>query len=143
MSYRAVRTDIEFDFPKAPDFLPDWAIREGGEWAGLDEFSILVKAEYRPGKTLELEYRPLPAEAWGVHVVRGRRGLILVNNLLPPFWRRFALFHELYHLLEHNGGEEAWTRTATPMSSFEHQADLFAWGAMSREWVGCWDHESP
>ena len=134
--------DSEFEFPSPPDFLPEWALREGGEWAGLDEFSILVRAEERTGRILELEYHDLPFGTWGVHMVRGRRGLILVNRRLPSYWRRFALFHELHHLLEHAGGEEFWTRTATPLSSFEHQADLFAWGAMRKEWAGCWADDS-
>ena len=131
----------EFELPSPPDFLPDWAIREGEAWGGLDDFSLLVLAEERTGKRLELEYHDLPPGAWGVHVVRGDRGLILVNRRLPPFWGRFALFHELYHFLEHNGGAQFWTRTATPMSSFEHQADLFAWGAMRKEQL-CWEHAS-
>ena len=142
MSRRARDSAQEFDFPSAPDFIPDWAIREGAEWAGLDEFSILVKAESRTGKVLELDYQDLPSGTWGVHVVRGRRGMIIVNNRLPLSWRRFALFHELYHLLEHNGGSDLWTRTATPMSSFERQADLFAWGVINQEWSRCWAHAS-
>ena len=35
------------------------------------------------------------------------------------------------------------TRTATPLSSFEHQADLFAWGALRKEWGRCWAHAFP
>jgi len=138
----ACRSD-EFDYPSPPDFLPEWAVREGGEWAGLDEFSVLVKAEERTGKTVEIEYHDLPFGTWGVHIVRGHRGLILVNRRLPPYWRRFALFHELHHFLEHTGGAQLWTRTATPLSSFEHQADLFAWAAMRKEWSRCWAHASP
>lgn len=136
--------NTEFTLPSPPDFMPAWALREGGDWAGLDDFSLLVQAEERTGKLLKLEYRhDLPYGTWGVHTVRGRRGIIFINKRLPPYWRRFALFHELYHFLEHNGGMELWARTATPLSSFERQADLFAWGAMRKEWTGCWEDASP
>jgi hypothetical protein len=143
MGSRKQSQSTEFTFPSPPVFLPVWALREGGDWAGLDEFSLLVKAEERTGKILELEYHDLPFGTWGVHIVRGRRGLIFINKRLSPYWRRFALFHELYHFLEHNGGMELWTRTATPLSSFEHQADLFAWGALRKEWGRCWAHAFP
>jgi len=130
----------EFDFPSPPEFLPEWALREGEEWAGLDEFSILVKAEERTGKKLEVEYHDLPFGTWGLHMVRGPRGAIFVNRRLPHHWRRFAFFHELHHFLEHKRGMEFWMRTATPLSSFEHQADLFAWAVLQKEWNRCWAH---
>ena len=45
MGSRKQSQSTEFTFPSPPDFLPEWALREGGDWAGLDEFSLLVKAK--------------------------------------------------------------------------------------------------
>lgn len=55
---------------------------------------------------------------------------LCVNASLPGFWRRFALFHELYHLLSHTEGEGFWSRTFHSMSRFESEADLFAWAVV-------------
>lgn len=128
-----------FFFPDPPENIPEWAAKAACEWTGLDDFSLLVKAEERTGKFIDLEYPPLPPKTWGFHIVRGRRAGIFVNGLLPERWKRFALFHELYHLLEHKKGEAFWERTATPLSSFEQQADLFAWAAALKEWEACWE----
>ncbi len=67
--------------------------------------------------------------------MKGGRARLIINRTLPPFWRRFALFHELYHLLSHRRGEAFWARTATPLSSFEVQADLFAWAVIWPEYA--------
>ena len=133
----------KFDFPSPPEFLPEWARREGEPWSGMDDFSILVRAEEQTGKVLDIAYPRLPGGVWGFHLVRGKRAGIFVNSLLPLPWRRFALFHELFHLLNHRKGAEFWLGTAAPPSSFEHQADLFAWAAAFREWRTCWEDQSP
>lgn len=132
----------KFQYPLPPEFFPSWALREAKEWSGIDEFSLLVRAEEKTGKKLEVSYVPLPSDSWGFHLLRGNRAAFFVNSKLPPFWRRFALFHELYHLLEHRGGPDFWERTATPLSSFEHQADLFAWAAVMNEWSTCWQEST-
>lgn len=119
----------DFDFPRPPESLPSWALEEGKPWRGLDTFDILVRAETMTGKRIDLRQESLPPHLWGLHVVKGERARLIVNRTLPFFWRRFALFHELYHLLAHRRGEAFWARTATPLSSFEAQADLFAWAA--------------
>ncbi len=88
------------------------------------------------GKTIELQHVPLSENLWGLHVARADRARIYVNRCLPLLWRRFALFDELYHLLYHSRGEDFWSLTATPMTSFEHQADMFAWASIQSEWTG-------
>ncbi len=130
-----------FEIPSPPETLPEWARKEGIQWAGLDDFSILVKAEEYTGKQLEVMYPPLPETIWGFHMTRDRRALIFINGQLSPRWRRFALFHELYHFLCHQGGRDLWTGTATPLSSFESQADLFAWAVLLGE-TPCWDGDA-
>jgi len=120
----------EFDFPPPPQHIPEWAINEAGQWIGLDEFDILVQAESKSGKIVDIEYVPLSVNIWGLHVARGKRAVIYINRSLPLVWKRFALFHELYHLLSHRKGHSFWSRTATPMNSFEHQADMFAWAVI-------------
>lgn len=122
-----------FDFPLPPDAIPGWAEGEGLSWQGLASFEIVTLAEKRMGKKLEIRHEDLPVSLWGLHVARGERVRIIVNANLPPFWQRFALFHELFHVLEHRRGEGFWNRTATPMSSFESQADLFAWAVVIAE----------
>lgn len=137
------RRDLEqFHFPAPPEHLPEWAVRAAEEWSGLDDFSILVKAEERTGKRMEVIYSLLPCDTWGFHLVKGGRAGIFINRRLPPHWKRFALFHELFHLLEHRCGEEFWVRTATPLSSFEHQADIFAWAVALKEWETCWQEST-
>ena len=132
----------KFQFPVPPESFPSWALREAKEWSGMDEFSLLVRAEEKTGKKLEVSYVPLPSDSWGFHLLRGKRAAFFINSKLPPLWRRFALFHELYHLLEHRGGFDFWERTATPLSSFEHQADLFAWAVVMKEWSTCWQEST-
>lgn len=123
----------DFDFPIPPDSIPGWAESEGLPWQGLASFDIVTLAEKRTGKKLEIRNEDLPSSLWGLHVARGSRVRIIVNGNLPSFWQRFALFHELFHVLEHRRGEDFWNRTATPMSSFESQADLFAWAVVMAE----------
>lgn len=122
------------DLPAPPERIPDWALCEAREWQRLDEFDILTKAEEVTGLRLEIKYEPLPAGVWGIHLVRGERGRLFINNMLPPVWMRFATFHEIYHLISHRKGAKFWTRTYESMESFENRADLFAWAALWPEW---------
>ena len=125
---------FEESYPSPPDVLPEWAASEAEEWRMLDEFDILAKAEERTGLSLDIKRVSLPAGVWGIHLVRGERGRIFINSLLPPLWRRFALFHELYHLLYHTKGARFWQRSFVSMESFENRADTFAWAAVWPEW---------
>ena len=122
------------DFPSPPPVIPEWARQEGSQWQRLDEFDILAKAEELTGLSLEIKYEPLPIGVWGIHLVRGERGRVFVNSQLPPFWQRFAIFHELYHLLNHTKGARFWQHTCVSMESFENRADSFAWAAAWPEW---------
>jgi hypothetical protein len=124
----------EMDWPSPPEVIPGWAIEEALAWRNLDDFGLLAKAEEVCGRSVELFQVPLPGSLWGLHVARGSRVRIYVNRCLPLIWKRFAFFHELYHLLHHKKGESFWTATATPMTSFEHQADMFAWAAILNDW---------
>ncbi len=125
---------FEDTYPSPPDALPDWAVSEAADWRRLDEFDILAKAEERTGLSLDVKRVSLPAGVWGVHLVRGERGRIFINTALPLLWRRFALFHELYHLLYHTKGARFWQRSFVSMESFENRADTFAWAALWPEW---------
>ena len=126
--------DIFEDLPIPPEAIPNWAKEEGKDWQRRSEFDILTKAEEATGLSIELRYEPLPQGVWGIHIVRGERGRIYVNSLLPLIWRRFAIFHEVYHLLNHTKGASFWSHTYNPMESFENRADTFAWGALWPEW---------
>lgn len=125
-----------FDFPAPPDVLPDWAIREAGQWRRKNDFDIEILAERRCPYQVEIRYVDLPKSVWGLHVARAGRARLCVNALLPAPWRRFALFHELYHLIsrEHDGGENFWRHTFQPLSKFESEADMFAWAVVLPEW---------
>ncbi len=127
--------DVCEDLPVPPVELPAWAVKEGRGWRRLSEFEILARTEEATGLCLELKYEALPAGVWGIHVVHGDRGRIFVNSLLPLVWRRFAIFHEVYHLLNHRKGARFWTHTCESMESFENRADSFAWAAIWPEWV--------
>ncbi|HAH68696.1 MAG TPA: ImmA/IrrE family metallo-endopeptidase [Synergistaceae bacterium] len=120
--------------PQPPEVIPQWAVREGREWQRLSEFDILAKAEEITGLSLELIFEQLPAGVWGIHIVRGKRGRIYINASLPLIWRRFAIFHETYHLLNHRKGHRFWTHTFASMESFENRADTFAWAVIWPEW---------
>jgi Zn-dependent peptidase ImmA (M78 family) len=131
-----LETTRDFEFPAPPEYIPAWALEEARPWVGLDEFDILVRAEAETNRALELREAILPSSLWGLHVARGNRARIYVNRHLPGLWKRFTIFHELYHLLHHKRGEAFWAATATPLSSFEFQADMFAWAAIRPEWFG-------
>lgn len=125
---------ISDDLPVPPAYIPDWAMSEAKTWQRLDELDILARAEGATGLCLEIKYETLPDSVWGIHLVRGERGRIFINSMLPLVWRRFAIFHELYHLLNHTKGAKFWTHTFESMDSFENRADLFAWAALWPEW---------
>ncbi|MEG1641638.1 MAG: ImmA/IrrE family metallo-endopeptidase [Synergistaceae bacterium] len=126
--------DFNEEMPLPPELIPSWAETEGAEWQRLSDFDILAKAEEKTGLVLEIKYEILPDGVWGIHLVRGERGRIFVNSQLSLFWRRFAIFHEVYHLLNHTKGASFWKHTFNSMESFENRADLFAWAAMWSEW---------
>lgn len=127
--------DLIFDeLPVPPERIPDWAMREAKEWQRLDELDILTRAEGATGLCLDIKYETLPESVWGIHLVKGERGRIFINSLLPLVWRRFAIFHELYHILYHTKGAKFWTHTFESMDGFENRADLFAWAALWPEW---------
>lgn len=125
---------LEEQYPEPPARLPEWAVSEAAEWRLLDDFDILAKAEERTGLSLDIKRVALPSGVWGIHLVRGERGRIFINSMLPLLWRRFALFHELYHLLYHTKGARFWSRSFVSMESFENRADTFAWAALWPEW---------
>lgn len=122
-------------FPRPPETIPEWAVVEAKEWQRLSDFEVLARAEEKTGLYVELKYESMPEGVWGIHVVRGERGRIYVNSALPLVWRRFALFHETYHLLNHRKGHRFWTHTFESMDCFENRADTFAWAALWPEWT--------
>jgi hypothetical protein len=95
-----------------------------------------VKAEECSGLRVEICFVSLPETVWGLHVSRGDRVRLCVNSELPDIWKRFAAYHELYHLIAHSMGEYFWKQTFNPISKFESEADMFAWAAIWREWTG-------
>jgi len=125
---------LRFSYPSPPEEIPRWAREEARRWVGKDQFDVLVMAEELSGRSLEVRYVDLPEDVFGFHVCRGSRGAILINAGLPPFWRRFTLFHEIYHIVKHPKGKAFWERTFQPMSRFEREADHFAWAAVWPEW---------
>ncbi|MDR1884727.1 MAG: ImmA/IrrE family metallo-endopeptidase [Synergistaceae bacterium] len=131
----------DFDFPDPPERIPEWARREAGKWRSLNGFDIELMAEEISGFQVEIRYVDLPCGVWGLQVARGGRARLCINSRLPDIWRRFALFHELYHLISHSRGEAFWRETFQPMSRFESEADLFAWAAIWTEWSGDWQGE--
>ena len=124
-----------FEFPAPPDSIPEWARREAAEWRGLGRFDLEVRAEESSGLTVEIRSVSLPESVWGLHVSRGSRVRLCVNSALPDIWKKFAVFHELYHLIAHSKGEHFWQQTYQPVSKFESEADLFAWAAIWPEWT--------
>ena len=134
MTASEIESESDFVIPDMPESIPQWAHNEAKPWQRLSEFDILVRAEEISGQSVELAYVNLPLSVWGIHVVRGDRARLCINQALPPMWRRFALFHELYHLIAHPRSESFWGQTFTPLSRFEWEADTFAWGAILPEW---------
>lgn len=130
----SVQQEAQCGSPVPPEEIPMWAQHDAKQWQRLDEFEILSKAEDATGLALEIKYFELPDEMWGMHIVHGAHGRICVNCALSPLWRRFAIFHELYHLLNNTKGARFWTCTYVSMDSIEHRADSFAWAAIWPEW---------
>ncbi len=124
-----------FDFPAPPEQIPEWADRDASPWRGLRNFDIEVRAEELSGKEVEIRQVGLPDSVWGFQIVRGERIRLCVNSSLPTVWQRFALFHELYHLISHTDGEAFWSRTFHSLSRFETEADLFAWAVVWHEFA--------
>jgi Zn-dependent peptidase ImmA (M78 family) len=123
-----------FEFPDPPDRIPDWADKEAQTWRGKDNFDLEVQAEEVSGYRVEIRRIDLPDGVWGLHIARGDRARLCVNSRLPGIWQRFAMFHELYHLISHSEGEHFWRQTFHPISRFESEADLFAWAAIWPDW---------
>lgn len=124
-----------FQFPRPPESLPQWAQKEAQQWQGLDDFDLLVQLEERSGLQVEVARDRLSPRLWGFTYAQRKLGRcrIYLNSQLPPFWQRFALFHEIYHLLHHSRGCYFWSSTNVAMTSFEHQADQFAWAVVLAE----------
>ncbi len=78
------------EFPAPPEEIPEWAAEAAAEWQRRGEFELLALAEEKTGLALDLKYENLPSGVWGIHLVRGERGRIVVNSRLPLLWRRFA-----------------------------------------------------
>lgn len=130
-----------FDFPVPPREIPTWARDAAKKWQGLRDFDIEVQAETLCPYQVEIRYVDLPKSVWGLHIVRGEHAGLCVNRGLPSHWQRFALFHELYHLISHSKGEHFWSQTFQPLTKFECEADLFAWAAVLPEWPEWSDDE--
>lgn len=142
MSRRAARPESDLDselgeieFPDPPERIPEWAIEQADEWRRLSRFDLEVKAE-ELGRfdVVEIRDADLPDSVWGLHIARDGRVRLCVNSRLPWLWKKFATFHELYHLLSHTEGEGFWRNTFQPLTKFESEADLFAWAAIWPEW---------
>jgi Zn-dependent peptidase ImmA (M78 family) len=127
-----------FEFPDPPERIPEWADREAAIWRGKDNFDLEAQAEDASGYRVEIRRVDLPDAVWGLHVARGDRARLCVNSRLPGIWQRFALFHELYHLIFHTEGENFWKHSLHPLSRFENDADIFAWAVIWPEW-GEWE----
>ena len=123
-----------FDFPDPPERIPEWADKQADKWRSLSLFDIETLAEEETGLQVEIRAVDFPESVWGLHIVRGERARLCVNKNLPDIWRRFAVFHELHHLLTHTNGEYFWRQTFQPLSRFESEADHFAWAAIWPEW---------
>jgi Zn-dependent peptidase ImmA (M78 family) len=119
-----------FEFPDAPERIPEWADREAAAWRGKNNFDLEVQAEDASGYRVEIRRVDLPDGVWGIHIARGDRARLCVNSRLPGIWQRFALFHEIYHLISHSEGESFWKQTFHPMTRFESEADMFAWAVI-------------
>lgn len=127
-------TESPFEFPEPPERIPDWATAAALPWRGKDRFDLEVLAEESSGYRVEIRHVELPDGVWGLHIARGDRARLCVNSRLPDIWQKFALYHEIYHLVSHSEGEHFWRQTFQPISRFETEADLFAWAAVWPEW---------
>lgn len=130
------KPEEEFSFPSPPEYIEPSVVQEAAEWRGLDEYDALVQLEQRVGLEAETVRVPLGADMWGFTYTNRemKRCRIHLNSRLPRFWQRFALFHEIHHLLHDSRGCYFWAQTNAAMSRFEYQADQFAWAALMPEW---------
>lgn len=126
---------LTFQFPQPPEFLPPRALKEAEPWRGLDDFNLLVQLEEKTGLQVEIVHAALSPRIWGFAYVKRELGRcrIYLNRDLSLFWQRFALFHEIHHLLNDSRGCYFWSSSNVPMSSFEYQADQFAWAVVLGE----------
>jgi hypothetical protein len=134
----ALQEKRAFDFPDPPGSIPEWAENEAHPWRGKDNFELEVLAEQISGLRVEIRTVDLPFGVWGIHIASGGRARLCVNCRLPGVWLRFAIFHEIYHLISHTEGEGFWKQTLQPMTKFENEADLFAWAVVGPE-MESWD----
>ncbi len=136
MRKRARDADEEFNFPAPPEYIEPSITREAGPWRGLDEFDALVKLENAVGLEAEVKRVAMDAGLWGFTFTSRelKRCRIHLNRGLPPFWQRFALFHEIHHLLHDSRGCYFWSQTLANMNGFEYQADQFAWAVLMDDW---------
>lgn len=129
-------TTGEYSFPRPPEYLPSWAVKAASEWQNLNDFDLQVKLEKLSGLQVEVVKTTMSPRLWGFTFTKRElgRSRIFINNGLPLFWQRFALFHEIHHMLHDSRGCYFWSLTNMPMTSFEFQADQFAWAVMMPEW---------
>lgn len=133
---RANSSDEEFDFPAPPEYIEPSLRREAEPWIGLDEFAALARLEETVSLTAETLRVPLSGGLWGFTYTSRelKRCRIHINSRLPRFWQRFALFHEIHHILHDSRGCYFWSQTLANMNGFEYQADQFAWAVLISEW---------
>lgn len=127
---------LEFKFPRPPEYLPQTVLDEAKQWRNLNDFDLQVKLEEHCHLEVEVAPTPLSPRLWAFTYSRPElsRCRIFINNELPLFWQRFALFHEIHHLLKDQRGCYFWAETGAAMSRFEAQADLFAWAVVLPQW---------
>lgn len=125
--------DEDFEFPSQPQYIEPSALEEGEDWQGLDEFDTLVKLENTIHIEAEIKRVPLSSRMWGFTYVSREKGRcrIHLNSRLPAFWQKFALYHEIHHLLHDSRGCYFWSQTLANMNGFEYQADQFAWAVLT------------
>ena len=124
-----------FEFPQVPEYIEPSLVREAQEWKNLDEFDALVLLEEKIGLEAEVQRVPMGSAMWGFTYTNRELGKcrIHLNSRLPEMWQRFAFLHEVHHLLHDSRGCYFWAQTHARMSSFEYQADHFAWAVFLSE----------
>lgn len=122
-----------FEEPKRPEHLSPLALERAKEWARLDTFDLLVKAEELTGRIVDLKKTSLGPRLWGFifHEPEGLHSRIFINTDLPELWQRFALYHELHHLLyDSTQGVGVYEHSLENVRRFEVVADDFAWAVI-------------
>lgn len=126
----------DFCFPARPEFLSPTAVNRAKDWAFLSDFDLLVKAEEQSGRVIDLKKARMGSRLWGFtyHQPDGPHSRIFINLDLPHRWQRFALYHELHHLLYDSlKGVGIYEHTAENTRRFEVSADDFAWAVLDLE----------